>query len=324
MNCAPILLTVYDRPRHFQSCIESIARNREASETILYISSDGPSGQSSYANVSLVRQYIKSVTGFKKIITFLPPENTGGAIKTKAWNEIRSNHSKYIFSEDDNVFSNFALDFFNKALIAYEDNEKIISVSGYMYPGFPAKTLEQIYLQCVSYWGVGLWRDKDLPPSFDEVSFSREILIDKYLFGKVNRTLPHMAPMIKAIAEERLKTSDVTRANFAVRYDKLSIYPSVSLIRNTGNDGSGANCGINDAYSKQAIANCFIELNFDKPIMVVKQDERWLSKFLGGKKAELYGWLIFWELNATNTISLSIAKIFLKCYGLFYRLGILK
>jgi hypothetical protein len=298
--------------------------NREANETILYISSDGPSDQSSYANVSLVRQYIKSITGFKKIITFLPAENTRGEIKTTAWNEIRSNHSKYIFTEDDNVFSAGALDFFNKALTAYEDNEKIISVSGYMYPGFPAKNLEQIYLPCVSYWGVGLWRDKDLPPSFDEVSFSREILANKCLFGKVNRTLPHLAPMIKSIAEGRLKTSDVTRASFAIRYDKLSIYPSVSLVRNTGNDGSGANCGINDAYSNQAISNHFIEINLDKPTAANINDEKWLSKFLGGRRAELYGWLIFWELNANNVINRSIAKVFLKSYGMLYRLGVLK
>jgi hypothetical protein len=317
---APLWISVYDRPNHFRLCIESLARNKEASNTILYISSDGPVDDLSSEKVSQVRDYIKSIRGFKDVIPFLPEENTRGEIKKKVINEVRSNHSKYILTEDDNVFSPVALNFFNTGLRLYESDQNVIAVSGYIYPGFPAKSCEQIFLRCIACWGIGLWRDKDLSLSYDEVGLSNEVLSNKELFRKVNNALPHAAPMIRAISNGQLTAGDVTRSIFAIKHNKYSVYPSVSLVRNIGHDGSGEHCGLNSTYSTQVIADQPTAFNIEKPTYAAAADEEWLANFFGGKWSKFYGWLIFWDLNAKYFISRLFFRGILKIYGLGYRI----
>lgn len=318
MESTPIWVTVFDRPKHFRSCIESLAKNQAASETILYISSDGPRDRLSADRVTEVRDYIKSIVGFKKIISFLPAKNTNSEIKIKVYDELRSNHPQYIITEDDNIFSPTALDFFNNALDIYEKTDKVIAISGYMYPGFPAKAYEQIFLQSAASWGIGLWRDKDFGPFFDEMSLSKEVLADRNLFNKINRTLPNMPLMIQAIAEGRLKAGDVSRSIIAIRDNNYTVHPSVSLVRNIGNDGSGEHCGVNHIYATQEIYEEKIIFNLHKPIEVLPSDAKWIFTFFGGKFARIYGDLIAAQFNAKYVVSRIFFAGLLNAYDKVY------
>lgn len=318
MEKAPIWVTVFDRPKHFRSCIESLAKNQEASDTILYISSDGPKDALSATRVAEVREYLKSIVGFKKIISFLPEVNTNSEVKIKAYDELRTNHARYIHTEDDNVFSPMALNFFNNGLDIYEGNGKIIAISGYIYPGFPTKHYEQIFLQCAAGWGIALWRDKDFGPFFDETSLSKEVLADKNLFKKISRVLPHTPLMIQAIAEGRLKAGDVTRSIIAIRDNKYTVHPSVSLVRNMGSDGSGEHCGVNSIYATQAICENKIVFNLRKPIEVTRFDSKWIATFFGGRFARLYGDLIFLQFNAKYVVSRIFFTRLLQAYDKAY------
>lgn len=320
MEKAPILVTVFDRPNHFRACIESLAKNQEANDTVLYISSDGPVDSVSASKILAVREYIKSITGFKRIISFLPKDNTNSEIKLKALDEVRTNHTRYIQTEDDNIFSSMALSYFNRGLDIYEDNNKIIAVSGYMYPGFPAEHYDQVFLQSVACWGVGLWRDRDLSSYFDEIALSREVLSNKELFQKVSRTLPNAPPIIKAISEGRLTAGDVTRSIFAIKHNKYSVHPSISLVRNIGHDGSGEHCGVSDIYSLQEICHSQIVFNLSKPIQVSYSDRKWIFAFMGGWFAQLHGWLLFLKINSANPITHLLYQALLKAYGLVYRI----
>jgi hypothetical protein len=320
MERAPIWVTVFDRPKHFRLCIESLAKNQQARDTILYISSDGPKDAVSAASVAEVREYIKSITGFKKIIPFTPKINTNSEIKKTVYDELRTNHTRYIITEDDNVFSPFSLDFFNDALDVYEKNEKIIAVSGYMYPGFPGKRSEQIFLKFVATWGVALWRDKDLALKVNEKMIAKEVFADKDLFKKVNQLIPHTPPMIKAVTEGRIEANDLIRSVLAIKYDQYSVFPSFSLVRNIGNDGTGEHCGVNDIYDNQEISSNKIILDVHKPIESSKLDEEWLSNFFGGKSARIYGLLIFWNFNANHIFSRIFIFSLVKTYEIVQEL----
>ena len=323
MEKAPIWVMVFDRPKHFRSCIESLAKNQDARDTALYISSDGPRDALSATRVAEVREYIKSITGFKKIISFTPRVNTNSEIKMAVYDEVRTNHRRYIITEDDNVFSPFSLNFFNEALDIYDKNEQVIAVSGYMYPGYPAKRNEQIFLQCVASWGFALWRDKDVALSFDEKQIAKEVFADKNLFKKINQSLPHMPPMIKAIAEGHIRAADVIRSVLAVKHEQYSVYPSFSLVRNIGHDGSGEHCGVNDIYAVQEISSKQIIFNRHKPIEMSRFDRLWVTHFFGGRFAQIYGWLIFLNFNANHIISrtffLRLLKVHEKVQGLASR-----
>lgn len=298
---APVIVSVYDRPHHFKQCIESLKRNEGADKTRLFISSDGPvDTPESKEKVRLVREYIASITGFKKVYSFCPTENTEGRIKITTFENVKSDYPSYIKTEDDNVFSPYALRYFNQGLYYFEDDPKIHAICGYMYPNFPDKNFEQLYLPCLSFWGTGFWRDKDIYPNFNEVKLAKEILADSVLFTKVNRILPHMAPMIKAIIDGKLQAGDVTRCNYIIKHDQMCVFPSVSLVQNIGNDGTGVNCGTDTAFDNQKISEHPVNFNHEKPKEIDPKHIEWLRIYFGGTKAIIRGYLIRQDFITNN------------------------
>lgn len=64
MKYAPIALFTYNRADHTQTAVESLLRNAEASQTDLFVFSDGPKNESKVAGVEENRKYIHTITGF--------------------------------------------------------------------------------------------------------------------------------------------------------------------------------------------------------------------------------------------------------------------
>ncbi len=299
---APVFVTVYDRPAHFKKCIDSLKNNVGASETTLFVSSDGARDERSKEKVAIVRDYIKTISGFKRVVAFTPEENTRGLIKKEVRNRVQEFSDRYICSEDDNIFSPYFLSYMNKALDLYEDDDRIRSISGYMYPGFPAQELRPILIQAHAGWGVGYWRDKDSISDLDQKDFAQEIFADRGLFTKINNGLPHMAPKLKQMAEGRLIAGDVIRSALLFKHDWYSVFPSISLVRNIGHDGTGVHCGISERYVNQEICKTEISFKgfFHLELDVLHQD--WIYKYFGGWPAALRNELIYLEKNASNEI----------------------
>lgn len=311
MKHAPIVVSVYDRPGHFKACVESLAQNKGAEHTSLFISSDGPRDAVSAEKVGLVRDYIKTITGFNKVISFAPAENTAGEIKLSVYEKIKSDFSRYIRTEDDNIFSPYALKYFNQGLEMFADDPRIHAVCGYIYPKFPSKGHEQIYLRCLSAWGIALWRDKDIYPYFDEKRLAIEVFGNQVLFDKVCNYVPNMVPMIKSIIDGELKAGDVARCAYLIKNDQLSVFPSVSVVRNIGNDGTGEHCGINKVFEKQKVSDQEIQFDMFKPREPAVHDEKWIVGYFGGKKEILRNKLLFAHFNTPNNIRKLLIKTFL-------------
>jgi len=77
MSLAPIVLFVYNRPRHTQQTIEALQKNELAQQSELFIYSDGAKNCSAQQAVDEVRVCIKSIDGFKKIIIIEREGNWG-------------------------------------------------------------------------------------------------------------------------------------------------------------------------------------------------------------------------------------------------------
>ena len=293
MKYAPIFVSVFDRPYHFKACIESLAKNEGAENTLLFVSSDGPKDEASSHNVKLVRDYINNLKFFKKVISFCPAENTAGHIKSQVYERIKSDFSRYIRSEDDNVFSPYALNYFNEGLEIFETAPDVHAICGYMFPNFPFKHYNQTYLRCFNGWGAAFWRDKDMFPNFDQRGLSAQVLSNKNLFKTVNKLLPHVVPMTHLIKSGKLNAVDVTRCNYIIKNDQVCVFPSISLVRNIGHDGTGSHCGTDAAYEKQRIAEKAIQFDTLKPRKPKRNDERWVTNFFGGKKLALRNKFLF-------------------------------
>ncbi len=316
---APVLVTVYDRPNHFKQCIESLLKNPGVSETTLFISSDGPKDSLSIERVASVRDYIKSISGFKRVIPFTPKENTGSAVMFEVIYRLQEFSDRYIISEDDNIFSPFFLNYINSALDIYENDERIRAISGFMYPGFPSSKLQPILIRAFAGWGTGYWRDKDIPFDLDEKKIAQNIFLDPELFNKINYGLPSIPSMLKVIAEGKLIAGDVIRSAVLFKYDWYCVFPSMSMVRNIGNDGTGQHCGVNDTFFNQEISQTemifdgYTHLEFDSFC------QKWIIKYYGGKSAIMRNKLIFLEMNSSSKLLRDSWHLVYLLSGFLYR-----
>jgi len=317
---APVLVTVYDRPEHFKQCIKSLLKNYSVSETTLFIFSDGPKDAKSFKRVTLVREYIKSIHGFKRVIPFTPKENTRGVGRLEVRDHLHDFSDRYIFSEDDNVFSPYFLNYMNSALDIYEEDERIHAISGYMFPGFPASNLQPLLIKEFSAWGVGYWRDKFILPDFNHSKFAKQIFLDHNLFNKINYGSPHLAPMLKQMAEGKLIAVDVIRSSLLYQHDCYCVFPSISMVRNIGNDGTGDHCGVNEIFSHQEI--CEAEMIFDRSTHLTFQasNQKWIRDYFGGRPAILRNKLIFLEMNTSNLLLQWVLNFAFRFTNLTYRI----
>ena len=67
-SVSPIAMFVYNRLDNTRTTIEYLKRNELASESSLYIFSDGGKNEASWKAVNEVRAYLHTVTGFKEDI----------------------------------------------------------------------------------------------------------------------------------------------------------------------------------------------------------------------------------------------------------------
>ncbi|HEY5368231.1 MAG TPA: hypothetical protein VIJ75_04500 [Hanamia sp.] len=261
MNKAPVLISVYDRPVHFQQCIESLKRNRYASETHLFVAIDAPYKKEHQKNNDRVLEYAKKINGFKEVTLIIREKNFGlNKNLHKAREQLLSIYDTLIFSEDDNIFSEDFLPFVNKGLEAYKDREDIFSISGYQYPVvMPELNQKDVYMWSgFSAWGCATWKEK-----LDKIDFSdntaflkvREFLKDYQSIRKINAVADTYLPALLLMIKKNQIHGDIYVCMHQVLHNMYSVFPTVSRVRNMGRDGSGLNCGFNDysIYAEQEI-----------------------------------------------------------------------
>lgn len=320
---APIAIPVFDRPHHFKDCIESLKKNVGTDRTVLYISSDGPKCKKSRQLVQQVRDYIKTIHGFKRVFAFTPAENTRKNVWFETRQKISDDNERFIVTEDDNVFSPYFLEFINDGLEAFSDEPSVAAICGYNFPAFPFQKPEAIALRCFAGWGYGTWREKDLLPRVDRqaMAVASEVFADKNLFAAINTALPHMATMMRSVLEGHLIAGDVTACSLLFKQDKVCIFPSRSMVRNMGHDGTGEHCEISDVFSRQPILTQKVSFENLQSLEPVEMHARWLSDFFGGRCAEISNWTVFWEMNLRSPLHRRIFRGTISFFGFPLRAG---
>lgn len=247
LELAPIVLFVYNRLDHTKQTLEALQKNEFAKQSELFIYSDAAKDEYVKQKVDEVREYIKTIDGFKKVIIVERDKNWGLANSiidgvTNIVNEYR----KIIVLEDDLVTSPFFLKFMNEALNIYQDESKVISIHGYMYPieGLP----DTFFIKGADCWGWATWkRGWDL---FEEDGSK---LLNELRMKKLQKE----ADFNDAFYFSRMLKDQIKGKNnsWAVRWymsaflkGMLTLYPGVSYIQNIGNDESGTHCGTSNVF----------------------------------------------------------------------------
>lgn len=315
MKYAPVLIPTLNRYEHFKRCIESLQANEEAKYTELYIGIDYPPDEKYVAGNEKIKDYVKSISGFKKINLFVHKKNLGASENEKfLMNRAEETFDCFIFTEDDNVFSPAFLDFMNMGLQQMEHRQNIIGVCGYAYP-FIDKG-ECMLEQGIAFpvWGYGTSFKKHHEMS-DYMKGGR-ILFDfaeKEMSEKVKRISPYNYRLLSSACraypittcQEYFRVTDLSLSAYMIMFDKKVFMPGISLVRNEGWDNSGIHCQTSDRqddsmlaifdYGKQEIFTaktfrCGTPISYDKEMhecwnRYTKRSEK-TSKYLSRRTKE--------------------------------------
>ncbi|MDF7825665.1 glycosyltransferase [Pontiellaceae bacterium B12227] len=257
---APVLISVYDRREHLQRCIAALLKNPEASKTTLYIVSDGAKDENRKGIIEEIRDYICSISGFKKIETRFREKNWGmraSALDAIDW--VFSKHDSMIRMEDDIVCSPHYLTYLNSALETYKADKRIFCICAHTHPHYkpPANYMHDVFLwRSFSPWGFAIWKDR-WEELLDVTEEERKQLNDPAVWKAYCRNRPILSSRKNYI--EGLLHNDARINLHMFLTNTYGIYPNKALSINSGMDGTGAHCGLGWTYPKQLLGNAPIQ-----------------------------------------------------------------
>ena len=243
---APIVVFTYNRPEHTLRAFNALLKNPLANESDIIIYSDSAKTANHQNAVNEVRNYLSTITGFRSIKVIHRDKNLGLAESIiQGVTEVLQKSEKVIALEDDMVVSPYFLEYMNEALDQFVNDNRVISVHGYVYP-VDFEMPEAFFIQGADCWGWATWRRgwEIFEPNgqflLDELK--RRHLIQEFDYNGAY----HFSNMLK----DQIKGAN---DSWAIRWHasaflagKLTLYPGRSLVHNIGNDGSGTHCGTSD------------------------------------------------------------------------------
>ncbi len=252
MTLAPVLLFVYNRPRHTERTLNELRKNELAGQSDLTIYCDGPRLKQDRSSVEETREIVRSVTGFKTVEVVERDQNMGlaGSI-IKGVSDIIEDLGKVIVLEDDLVTSPCFLTFMNNALDRYENTENVFSVSGYNLPPsvmrFPRSYTDDVYFNPRnSSWGWATWRDRWAQADWEAFDTAR-LMNDPKMRKEFNLGGDDLTDMLIAQKEGRIDSWSIRWTLSHFMNNALSVYPVFSYVDNIGLDGSGVHCRADDS-----------------------------------------------------------------------------
>ena len=276
MSYAPILLFVYNRPEHTRRCIERLLKNSLASESNLFIYADGAKDSTLQEAVNEVRNYIRSIQGFKQITLMERSENWGLArnIINGVTTQV-NRYGKVIVLEDDLVVAPYFLQFMNDALEVYKNEPRVGHIQACDFTqdsSLPATFL----IKWTGSWGWATWDRawKHFNPNGNELLQELE-----------ERKLTHVFDFNGKYGFTRMLRRQIEGKNnsWAIRWnaslflkDILSLNVGRSLVQNEGFDGSGTNCGGGGLYA----SHLYLQPLFITPISPIEENKEARQAFI--------------------------------------------
>jgi glycosyltransferase involved in cell wall biosynthesis len=164
MEKAPIILFTYSRPSHTKNLLNSLAKNNEAKDSVLFIYCDGPkdgSNEETLKKIEEVRKIARQEKRFKEVIVKEQNKNKGlGTSIIDGVTEVVSLYGKVIVLEDDLILSPWFLYYMNDALIRYENHPNVGQIAGSNFFACGDKYPDFFFTPIPDCLGWGTWRNK--------------------------------------------------------------------------------------------------------------------------------------------------------------------
>jgi hypothetical protein len=158
------------------------------------------------------------------------------------------------------IVSRYFLKFMNDALRLYEQHEEVVSIHGYVYP-VNRDLPETWFLNAAHSWGWATWRR-----GWNLFEPNGQRLLDEIARRNLTKQFDFDGsyPYRKMLLDQLLGRND----SWAIRWyastflqNKLTLYPTRSLVYNIGMDGSGVHCPVTGQFGSAIV---------ERPIAVKK------------------------------------------------------
>jgi len=259
MTFAPIALFVYNRPTHTRQTVDALQKNALSKDSDLFVFSDGAKSELQAEAVCEVRQFIHQIEGFRSVTIVERGINFGLARSViDGVTSLVNEHGRIIVLEDDLVVTAHFLDFMNRALDKYENEQQVIQVSGYMFPIKVNIKEDALLLPLTTSWGWATWKRAWQLFDIDAKGYA-QVKADLVLRKRFN--LDGWYDYFSMLEDQLAGRVD----SWAIRwylatflFQGLTLYPRQSLILNAGFDGSGTHGTTSGSLTGASIDEHFV------------------------------------------------------------------
>ena len=271
---APIVLFVYNRPRHTKKTIEALKKNELAGESDLFIFADNTANDKNKESVDSVRSYVKTIDCFKTV-NIVERETNFGLAKNiiSGVTEVIDRYKKVIVLEDDIVCSRTYLSYMNILLSYYRANEKIYSVTGYTFPiKIPVEYKYDVYFSSrASSWGWGTWKDRWETVDWDVKDYDNFIMNPDHI-KSFNTGGDDLTKMLKEQMLGKIDSWSIIWSYAHFKNKSYCVFPTKSRLKNIGADRSGIHTNRTkkfdvELYEEETELNLTEQVIFDQLII---------------------------------------------------------
>lgn len=255
MAYAPIMLTVFNRATHTKEVLKALSENELASESEIYIYSDGPRKPQDEEKIKEVREVIQATKGFRKVSIIEAEKNKGLANSViQGVTDVVNKHGKVIVLEDDLITSKYFLRIMNQMLDYYVSNPKVGCVTAYTLSERqmhrPEDYREDVFFNVrPASTGWGTWKDR-----WDKVDWQvfdfKKFLTNKQKQKDFNKGGKDLTNMLIAQMNGKINSWAIRWTYHLYKHDLVSVQTVQSYIDNMGYDSSGTH-GKNESYFYQ-------------------------------------------------------------------------
>ena len=253
-NLAPVTIPTLCRYDHFKRLMESLNKCTWADKTDVYIGLDYPAKEEHRDGWMKIKRFLcEERFCFKKIVVFEREYNYG--VKGENNNisalikYVSTYYDRWIFSEDDNVFSPNFLVYINKGLEKFKNDKSVFAINGYRH-FYNVKFKENTFFRQkidFSAWGYGIWKDR-----YEQMThnMTREYLRKcLYSFQKWKKVwecgwFKRSVFISNGSSHKPICFPDWMIGLYLTLENLDVIMPRISTVRNEGWDNSGLSCKI--------------------------------------------------------------------------------
>lgn len=257
MALAPIVLFTYNRPDHTLRTLEALKKNILANQSLLFIYCDGAkenASQEVQTKIKEVRAIVRSEKWCKEVQIIERKKNWGLADNIlDGVTEIVNNYGKIIVLEDDIYTSPGFLSYMNQALDLYQAQERVMHISGYMFPIDTQSNASTFFYTATTCWGWATykrsWKLLIRDPKLIWNYLEENDLFDEFNLGGY----ANFSRQLRQNIEGTIKTWAIKWHSSVFINKGLCLHPHRSLVQNIGNDNSGTNSANTDYHSHQEL-----------------------------------------------------------------------